>query len=276
MKKIDSHQHFWQYDSQRYPWIGTGMETLAGDFLPKSLLPNLETHEVVGTVAVQAVSEESETHFLLKLAEEHPFIRGVVGWVDLMSNQLADTLHAYQPFGKLKGFRHLLQDEEDPDFILQPSFQQGLQLIFEAGYSYDLLVLPHQLDGAIQTVANFPEGRFVLDHLAKPKIKQGAIADWKVQIEELAGHPQVCCKVSGMVTEADWTNWKKEDIFPYLDVVVEAFGEDRLLFGSDWPVCRLAATYGQVVGVLREYLKEQPTALQEKIWYENARQFYRL
>ncbi|WP_154856293.1 amidohydrolase family protein [Cyclobacterium xiamenense] len=276
MKKIDSHQHFWQYDPERYPWIGNGMETIARDFLPATLHPHLQAHEVAGTVAVQAVSEESETHFLLHLAEEYPFLLGVVGWVDLRSSGLQDTLHAYQPFSKLKGFRHLLQDEKDPDFILQPSFQQGLQLIFEAGYSYDLLVLPHQLDGAIQTVANFPEGRFVLDHLAKPKIKQGAIADWKVQIEELAGHPQVCCKVSGMVTEADWTNWKKDDFFPYLDVVVEAFGEDRLLFGSDWPVCGLAATYGQVVGVLEEYLKEQSIALQEKIWYENARQFYRL
>jgi L-fuconolactonase len=276
MKKIDSHQHFWQYLPERYPWIGTGMEYLARDFLPKDLLPYLQAHEVLGTVAVQAVAEASETHFLLELAAEHSFILGVVGWVDLRSGHLADSLKAYQPFNKLKGFRHQIQDEEDPEFMLQPSFQQGLQMIFEAGYSYDLLVLPHQLDAAIQTVGNFPQGRFVLDHLAKPDIKQGEVANWKVKIGELAAHPQVCCKVSGMVTEADWFRWKKEDFFPYLDTIAEAFGEDRLLFGSDWPVCGLAATYGQVIGVLEAYLKAHSLPLQQKIWHDNAQRFYRL
>ncbi|MDN3690319.1 amidohydrolase family protein [Cyclobacterium jeungdonense] len=276
MEKIDSHQHFWHYDTKRFPWIGEGLEILASDFLPDQLHSLIQANEVVGTVAVQAVPEDAETEFLLDLAEEYPFILGVVGWIDLTSDQLTDKLHAYQPFPKLKGFRHLLQDETDPKFILKPAFQRGLAKIFEAGYSYDLLVLPHQLEGVIHTVENFPKGRFVLDHLAKPSIREREISRWKDKIIELSSYPQVSCKVSGMVTEADWQNWEQTDFYPYLDVVMDAFGEDRLLFGSDWPVCKLAASYQQVCEILESYLEGKPEAFQNKVWYENARKFYRL
>lgn len=276
MEKIDSHQHFWHYEPKRFPWIGEGLEALASDFLPDQLRSLIQANEVVGTVAVQAVPEEAETQFLLDLVEKFPFILGVVGWIDLTSDRLTDRLHAHQPFSKLKGFRHLLQDESDPNFILKPAFQRGLAKIFEAGYSYDLLVLPHQLDGVIQTVGNFPQGRFVLDHLAKPLIREKEISHWKDKIIELSRYPQVSCKVSGMVTEANWQHWDEADFFPYLDVVMDAFGENRVLFGSDWPVCNLAASYQQVCGILESYLMGKPEALQNKVWYENTRQFYRL
>lgn len=276
MNKIDSHQHFWYYDAKKFPWISDKMSVLKEDFLPKKLLVDLEANEVTGTVAVQALHDPDETQFLLDLAERFSFILGVIGWVDLTSDQLSDRLHAFQPFPKLKGFRHLLQDETDPEHILKPAFQRGLARIFEAGYSYDLLVFPGQLDGVIQTVNNFPKGRFVLDHLAKPPIKEKKIDDWKQKIRDLASHPQVYCKLSGMVTEADWQGWKTTDFFPYLDVVMEAFGEERLMFGSDWPVSRLAGTYDQVTGILERYMEGQPRVMENKIWYENARNFYRL
>lgn len=276
MKKIDSHQHFWLYEKKRFPWIGEELKILASDYLPDQLRPLMQANQVIGTVAVQAVAEESETQFLLDLAEKFPFILGVVGWIDLTSDQLKEKLHAYQPFSKLKGFRHLLQDEKDPNYILKPAFQRGLEQIFEAGYSYDLLVFPHQLDGVIQTVQNFPTGRFVLDHLAKPSIRQKEMLGWKDKISELGRFPQVSCKLSGMVTEADWHGWKAEDFYPYLDVAMETFGEDRLLFGSDWPVCKLAASYQRVCGILESYLEGKPEALRNKIWQENARHFYTL
>ncbi|WP_162339444.1 amidohydrolase family protein [Cyclobacterium salsum] len=276
MEKIDSHQHFWHYESKRYPWIEEDLELLANDFLPDQLHSLMQANQVVGTVAVQAAPDEAENQFLLDLAEKFPFILGVVGWIDLTSDHLTDRLHAYQPFSKLKGFRHLLQDETDPNFILKPAFQRGLAKIFEAGYSYDLLVFPHQLDGVLQTVKNFSKGRFVLDHLAKPSIQKQELSSWKDKITELGRYPQVSCKVSGMVTEADWQNWEKSDFYPYLDVVMEAFGEDRILFGSDWPVCTLAASYGEVCGILESYLQGKPEGLQHNVWYENARRFYRL
>jgi len=276
MNKIDSHQHFWHYEANRFPWISDDMPVLKEDFLPDKLGPILSTNGVKGTVAVQARQSTEETQFLLDLAEKFPFILGVVGWVDLESDQLADTLHAYQPFTKLKGFRHLLQDESDPEYILRPGFQRGLKEIFEAGFSYDLLVFPRQLDGVIQTVSNFPQGSFVLDHLGKPPIGEKKIDDWGDKIRDLASHPQVFCKLSGMVTEANWEGWKTKDFFPYLDLVLEAFGEDRLMFGSDWPVCQLAASYQQVCGILEKFLEGQPLQVQNKIWHKNARHFYRL
>ncbi|NHE57397.1 amidohydrolase family protein [Cyclobacterium plantarum] len=276
MNKIDSHQHFWKYDVNKFSWISDDMPVLKEDFLPEKFQTILAANGIEGTVAVQALQNPEETQFLLDLAEKFPFILGVVGWVDLNSDQLSATLHAYAPFSKLKGFRHLLQDEADPEYILRPAFQRGLAEVFEAGYSYDLLVFPHQLDGVIQTVSNFPEGNFVLDHLAKPSIRKGEIQEWGQRIRDLSSHPRVYCKLSGMVTEADWQEWKATDFFPYLDLVMESFGEDRLMFGSDWPVCNLAANYDQVSSILEKYLEGQPHRVQNKIWAENARHFYRL
>ncbi|SHM73924.1 L-fuconolactonase [Cyclobacterium lianum] len=276
MKKIDSHQHFWHYDANDFPWISDEMQILKEDCLPEKLYPELEANEVKGTVAVQARPVREETNYLLDLADKFPFILGVIGWVDLTSDQLADTLKSYQPFPKLKGFRHLLQDESDSEFILKPAFQRGLGQIFAAGYSYDLLVLPFQLAGAIKTASNFPEGRLVLDHMAKPDMSHKDLQEWKDKMRDLAAHPQVYCKLSGMVTEADWENWEASDFFPFLDIALEYFGEERLMFGSDWPVCRLAASYAQVTGILEKYLEKLSVAAQRKIWYENAEKFYHL
>ncbi|MFC4871699.1 amidohydrolase family protein [Negadavirga shengliensis] len=276
MNIIDSHQHFWKYKPERYPWISGKMPALKKDFSPADLKPIYKVHGISGCVAVQAVQDEEENHFLLDLAASHSFIFGVVGWIDLQSPDLRERLNAYLPFQKLKGFRHVLQDEADPDFILRPDFQKGLEAIFEAGYSYDLLVYPHQLKGAIKTVKNFPEAAFVLDHIAKPDVRSNRLGEWEDLMEELAGSSSVFCKLSGMVTEADWDSWHVEDFFPYLDVVIEAFGEDRVMYGSDWPVCLLAADYGQVKDILDKYLEDYPDETKAKIWGGNAAGFYRL
>jgi L-fuconolactonase len=276
MKIIDSHQHFWKFDPEQFPWITDNLYSLKRDFLP----PDLETvfikNKIIGCVAVQAAQTQEETRFLLALAEQHEFIKGVVGWIDLRAASLADDLQAFGSFEKLKGFRHILQDEADPNFILQPDFQRGLEIIFAHGYTYDILVFPHQLKGALETVSRFPNAPFVIDHLAKPNIKDKSISEWKELLLTFKDFPQVYGKLSGMVTESDWKHWKTEDFFPYLDVMMEVFGEDRLMFGSDWPVCLLAASYEGVKGVLQAYLSNFPEAVQTKIWSANAINFYKL
>lgn len=276
MDIIDAHHHLWKYDSQRFPWINKEMEVLENDFLAESAGTVFKENGVSGSVVVQAVQDEEENHFLIKQADEYPFILGIVGWLDLKSPSLQEKFNLYLPFQKLKGFRHLIQDEQDPDFILQPEFQRGLGWLFDAGYVYDLLVFPHQLKGVLKTVEAFPEAPFVLDHMAKPDIKSAKMGEWKEMIKTLGQNKNVYCKLSGMVTEADWKNWKVNDFFPYMDVVIEAFGEDRVMFGSDWPVCLLSGKYNQVMLILEQYLEGLPLAAREKIWAKNADKFYRL
>ena len=276
IKKIDAHQHFWRYDPIDYSWINEEMPHLKKDFLPDDLYPVLTANGVEGTVAVQALQDEKENEFLLDLAENHPFVLGVVGWIDLKSPNLAARLNNYNAFDKLKGFRHVLQDEEDSEYILNEAFQRGLNAIFEMGYSYDLLVLPHQLKGAIKTVSNFEKGSFVLDHLAKPDIKNGQNDKWKDNIKALAEFPNVYCKLSGMITEAAWNHWEEKEFYPYMDIVMEAFGEERVMFGSDWPVCKLAGSYEQVIGLVEGYFKGHSESTLQSIWHSNAVNFYRL
>ncbi|HSI77576.1 MAG TPA: amidohydrolase family protein [Lunatimonas sp.] len=275
-KIIDSHQHFWKYDPEQLPWITDSLSTLKRDFLPTDLKIVYAENKIDGCVAVQAAQTVEETRFLLDLAEKYDFIKGVVGWVDLRSASLGADLREFASFEKLKGFRHILQDEADPNYICQPDFQRGLEIIFDLGYTYDILVFPKQLKGALDTVSRFPNASFVIDHLAKPDIKHESIDYWKDLMHEFKDFPNVFCKLSGMVTENDWRNWKKEDFYPYLDIMMEVFGEDRLMFGSDWPVCLLAASYGEVKGVLEAYLADFPEALQAKIWSENAIKFYKI
>lgn len=276
MRVIDSHQHFWKYSPEAYPWIAEKMHALKRDFLPRELQGIFEEEGISGCVAVQAAQSEAETHFLLNLADEHPIIRGVVGWIDLEAADLTEKLDEYRPFSKLKGFRHQLQDEEDPRYILRTQFQKGLGIIFERGYSYDILVLPHQLEGAVQTVRNFPGARIVIDHLAKPRIATNELKTWKEKMQPFRDFPNVFCKLSGMVTEHHWENWQPEDFFPYLQVMMEVFGEDRLMFGSDWPVCLLAGSYADVKGVINLFLQGFPYETRQKIWAENAERFYHL
>lgn len=273
---IDSHQHFWKYDPIRHDWINDEMRILKRDFLPTDLQQVYEGAGIDGCVAVQADQSEAETDFLLALAEQHAFIRGVVGWVDLRSPDLAERLLHYSAYPKLKGFRHVVQSEPDPNFMLRDDFQCGIAQLHAHNYTYDILIFPNQLPAAIETVKNFPDQKFVVDHIAKPYIKAGKIAQWAKDMEQIASFPNVMCKLSGMVTEADWQNWKKADFVPYLAEVNRCFTAERLLFGSDWPVCLLGGSYLAVKDILSEYLKDFSDEDQAAIWGENANHFYQL
>ena len=274
--KIDSHQHFWSYSAAEYPWIGAGMERIARDYLPADLMAVAAPQGIGGSVAVQARQSVAESRWLLGLAEASPIIRGVVGWVDLRSAGVAAELAELSAHEKFVGVRHVVQDEPDPRFVLGADFVRGLRQLRPYGLTYDLLIYPQQLPAAVQLVAMLPEQPFVLDHLAKPRIKTGAIQEWRRDVEALAQHGNVCCKVSGMVTEAEWRGWKPADFTPYLDVVLQAFGPERLMFGSDWPVCLLAGEYAEVVGIVADFFGRLSAAEQQFIWGGTATRFYGL
>ena len=274
--RIDSHQHFWRYSAAAYPWIGAGMEQIARDFLPDDLAAAAGPAGIGGSVAVQARQSHEESRWLLELAAASPFIRGVVGWVDLRSDRVAEELAALADEPKFVGVRHVVQDEPDPRFLLGAEFVRGVRALHEFGLTYDLLVYPRQLPAAIELAGMLPEQPFVLDHLAKPPIKAGALDGWRRDIEALARHQNVWCKLSGMVTEAAWRRWKPADFTPFLDVVLAAFGPERLMFGSDWPVCLVSADYPQVADLVREFIRTLSPAEQERIWGGTATRFYRL
>lgn len=274
---IDSHQHFWHYNPQRDSWITAEMATLKRDFLPEQLIEELRANGIQGCVAVQADQSEQETELLLNLAAKHPsMIRGVVGWVDLLSPKLPERLDHYAGFKKLRGVRHIVQSEPDDRFMLRPDFRRGIVNLKDFNLTFDILIYPRQLPAAIELVREFPEQKFVLDHMAKPRIRAREIEDWSKQIRSLATNRNVYCKVSGLVTEGDWRDWRADDLTPYLDVAFDAFGPDRLMFGSDWPVCLLAATYRQVRDLVADYTSRLGAEVQEKILGTNAAQFYRL
>lgn len=272
---IDSHQHFWIYDPVKDSWITPEMEKIRRDFLPKDLEPVLTANGVDGCVAVQAAQSGAETEFLLQLAEANDFVKGVVGWVDLRAENLYERLEMYSQFEKLKGFRHVVQSEPD-DFLLQPDFINGVSQLVAFDFTYDILVYPQQLRAAYDFAKALPNVRLVLDHIAKPFIKHRGVQPWANDIKKLAELPNVSCKVSGMVTEADWNQWQYSDFTPYLDVVFEAFGTDRLLFGSDWPVCLVAAEYKSMKELLENYVSGFSQSEQQKIWGANAVKFYGL
>jgi len=273
--QIDAHQHFWKYDAAVHDWIDDSMQVIRKDFLPRDLKPLLKLAGVEACVTVQADQTEKETAFLLALAQEHDWIKGVVGWTDLMSNSIEEQLSQYQASTLLKGFRHVLQGE-DPAFMLQPNFLRGISHLASYGFTYDLLIFPRHLDAALALVKQFPNQAFVLDHLAKPTIKVGLLEGWEKGIRNLAAYPNVCCKVSGMVTEADWFHWKAPDFNPYLDILVDSFGTKRLLYGSDWPVCQVAASYEQQINITRNYFNQFSITEQADIFGNNASVFYHL
>ena len=277
---IDSHQHFWSYSAAEYPWIGAGMERLARDYVPADLVEPAAAAGIGGTVAVQARQTLEETRWLLELAEHHPLIRGVVGWVDLRSDDVASQLREFVARDPFVGVRHVVQDEPDPRFLLGEAFVRGLAQLRPLGLTYDLLLYPPQLPAAVELVARLPEQPFVLDHLAKPRItawtKPGDMAAWRRDIEALARHANVCCKLSGLVTEAAWRQWQPADFTPYLDVALAAFGPSRLMFGSDWPVCLLSGDYWEVAGIVREFCGTLSAAEQAAIWGGTATRFYGL
>lgn len=276
MLKIDAHQHFWKFDPIRDAWITEDMGVIRRDFLPEDLEPVLRSNDVDGCVSVQADQSLAENDFLLALAAKHDWIRGVVGWVDFQAPDIGDQLARYTGIKKLKGFRHVLQGEPQRDFMLRPTFLNGIARLADYDYSYDILIFPDQLEHTETFVRKFPSQRFVIDHLAKPYIRDKKLDPWRRDMQRLAAFDNVSCKISGMVTEASWQSWKKEDFIPYLDVVVSAFGADRLLFGSDWPVCLVAASYAEMMEIVTDYFSTLSVTEQEKIFGGNAIKFYNL
>ena len=272
--KIDSHQHFWDYDPHQYPWIKPDWP-IRKSFLPPDLKLLLDKTGFDACIAVQARQTIAETKWLLELAEQYPFIAGVVGWVDLRADQAEKELHdVVHP--KLVAVRHVAQDEPDDRFLVGKEFLRGISALADHELAYDILIFPKQLPAAIELVRKFPELRFVLDHIAKPFIRDGTIEPWAAQIRELAQSPNVSCKLSGMVTEARWFQWRLEDFRPYLDIVWEAFGEDRLMIGSDWPVCLVSGDYSLTMGIVQTYLEQFPEPARQKVLGTNAARFYRL
>ncbi|MGD2135803.1 MAG: amidohydrolase family protein [Gemmatimonadales bacterium] len=275
MTRIDAHQHFWQHDPVRDTWITDDMSVLRRDFLPAELEPQVRESRIEGTIVVQADQSERETEFLLGLAERHPFIRGVVGWVDLRADDLPERLAHFSTFERFRGVRHVAQAEPD-DFLARDDVVRGIRRLREFDLTYDILVYEHQFASTHTLVERLPDQPFVVDHLAKPRIREGRMEPWATHMRRLAEHPNVCCKVSGLVTEADWRRWRPEELWPYLDVVFEAFGTDRLMFGSDWPVCLLAASYPQVVELIRTYTGQLSPNDQERLFGGTATEFYGL
>ncbi len=271
--KIDSHQHFWRYDAEQYPWIPKG-SPLHRDWLPDDLAPLLAKTGLDGCIAVQARQTLEESRWLLTLADHSPIIKGVVGWVDLQSDTVESELTELSRHPKFVGVRHVVQDEPDVNFMLRPNFLCGIRRLKAFNLTYDILIFPKQLPAAIELVNRFPEQPFVLDHIAKPLIKSGVLSLWREQIRELAKAPNVCCKVSGMVTEADHSNWRPGDFKPYLDIVFSAFGEDRLMYGSDWPVSLLAGSYEQVFRLVDDHTRQMSAPGREQFFGGNAARSY--
>jgi len=276
MLKIDSHQHFWKYDPVRDAWINDDMAVIQRDFFPEDLEPVLKDNGIDGCIIVQSDQSEEENDFQLQNAKNHEFIKGVVGWVDLISADVESRLEYYSQFEKLKGFRHVLQGEAQRDFMLSPDFLKGISLLNKYNFTYDVLIFPDQLKFAAEMVAKFPEQKFVLDHIAKPFIKDKILIDWDSDIKALGKFDNVFCKMSGMVTEANWNKWVPADFDPYIDIVVNAFGTGRLMFGSDWPVCKVAATYEEVLAIVKNYFSGYSESEQAGIFGENAIKFYSL
>ena len=252
------------------------MSVLKRDFLPADLKKELDANGFDGSVVVQAPQTLEETRWLLELADKNPFIKGVVGWVDLRAKDVAKQLEGFAKNPKFKGVRHIAQAEPDDYFLVGKEFTAGIEVLGELGLTYDILVFPKQLPAAVELVRKFPKQPFVLDHIAKPEIKAGKLSPWKEQIRQLAANPNVYCKLSGMVTEADWKNWKPEDLKPYLDVVFEVFGPRRLMIGSDWPVCLLAANYGAAINLVKGYIAKMSKKDQDAVLGDNAVKFYKL
>jgi L-fuconolactonase len=273
---VDSHQHFWQVGRFDYPWMSSEVQTLCQDYLPAVLEPLLKRSGVHKTVLVQASNSLDETRWLLSLASQYPFIAGVVGWVDLMSSDVGQQLDEFVRHPIFKGVRHLVESEPDDDWLNQPNVLSGLRALAMNGVSFDLLVHTRHLKYAKRVAEQCPELRLVIDHMAKPPIARGEISEWANEFKKVADCPNVSCKLSGLATEADWKNWELRDLQPFVDQALEYFGSQRLMFGSDWPVCLLAATYDQVLDSMQTLLAELNDEERKRIFGGNAMDFYRL
>jgi L-fuconolactonase len=272
---VDAHVHFWKYNPIKDAWITDEMGLLQRNFFLQDLQPVLHENGVTGIIAVQADQSENETDFLLQLSNKSPFIKGIVGWVDLQNKNLEDKLLYWSEYPVIKGFRHIVQAESD-GFLRKEAFVNGIKLLKSFDFTYDILIYPNQLKEAIQFVNKYPNQKFILDHCAKPCIRDQKINEWKIEIKEIAKNENVYCKVSGLVTEAKWNEWKTEDLYPYLDVVFESFGTDRILFGSDWPVILLSSTYNKWKNLLEKYMLQFSDEEKQKVFDTNAIKFYNL
>ena len=273
--KIDAHQHFWYYDSEKHSWIDESMQRIRKDFLPEELGSILQDNNIEGCIAVQADQTVDETIFLIGLAEKNDWIKAVIGWEDLRSEDIETKLNLWTRFPILKGFRHILQAEE-PEFMLSKTFVRGIECLQKFGYCYEILIYPKHLSAALSLVQLFPEMRFVIDHMAKPNIKVHLIDGWKEGMQLLGKQKNVYCKISGLVTEADWEHWIPADFHCYLDIVVESFGIERLIYGSDWPVCLVAANYEAQLNIYQQYFKDYSVQEKEMIFGANAERFYQI
>ena len=273
---IDSHQHFWKYEPAKHVWIDDDMSVIRRDFLPSDLKEVYQANGIDGCVAVQADQTLEETDFLLGLAGTNDFIKGVVGWVDLRDAEVDSILEKYHTHKKLKGWRHVVQGEADHNFLIRPNFLRGISFLEKYNYTYDILIFPHQLGATLEFVKQFPHQKFIIDHMAKPYIKDGFFDGWSVLMKEIARHENVFCKMSGMITEADYRHWSVEQLHAYMLLVLEAFGPERILFGSDWPVCLVAGSYKEVKSVVTDFIKTLSTNEQNAIMGANAIDFYNL
>lgn len=276
LARIDAHHHLWRYTEEEYAWIADDMRALARDFVPEDLRPELLASGIQGSIAVQARQTLEETTWLLRLADEFDFIRGVVGWAPLARPEFPAVIERLQDSEKLKGLRHVIQDEPDENFMHRPDFNSGVALLRQYGLVYDILIFERHLPAAISFVDRHPAQIFVLDHIAKPRIRGRELEPWRTNIRELARRENVYCKVSGMVTEANWKNWSPADLQPYLDVVLQAFGPKRLMAGSDWPVCLLATTYQAWFSAVEEFIRPLSIAEREMILGGVASEVYSL
>lgn len=276
MHMIDSHQHFWQVGRFEYPWMSSDLGVLYRDYLPHDLSPILRQNGVDKTVLVQASNSVAESLWLLQLADANSFIAGVVGWIDLMSPQVEEQLRELSAHPKFKGVRHLVESEPDDDWLVRPAVLSGLKRLATYDLSYDLLVHTRHLKYVPQVAERCPELALVIDHLAKPPIARNEIKEWSQALAPLAKFPNINCKLSGLVTEANWNSWQTNDLHPFVDRALELFGADRMMFGSDYPVCLLAATYEQVLESFQEILKDLNETERDKIFSTNAAKFYRL
>jgi L-fuconolactonase len=273
---IDSHQHFWIYEAEKHAWIDDDMKVIRKNFLPEDLKLVYQNNGIDGCVAVQADQTLAETDFLLDLAEKNDFIKGIVGWIDLRASNIDAILNQYSKFPKLKGFRHVVQGEADHNFMLRPDFLNGIAALEKYNFTYDILIFPHQLGAALELVRRFPNQKFIIDHIAKPYLKDGFYDGWATLMKAINEHKNVYCKLSGMTTEADYNNWTPEQIEPYMQLVLEAFGANRILFGSDWPVCLVAGNYTKTKELVTNFIAKLSSEEQAAIMGGNAMQFYNL
>ena len=274
--RIDSHQHFWIYDPVKDGWIPDRMAIIRRDLLPEEVQPSMVRNNISGCVLVQADQSERETYYLLELAERYDLIKGVVGWVDLRSRNIGELLKHFSQYTHLKGFRHIVQAERRVDFLLDPDFIRGISVLHEYGFTYDILIYPRHLRYALELVKKFPSQRFVIDHLAKPLICLGEVAAWERDLRPFASCGNVFCKMAGLVTEADQEHWRMEDFGRYIEIVLDIFGTDRVMFGSDWPVCLPSASYDQVCAIVEHHTSFLSPADKDKLWGLNCSRFYNL